>query len=741
MKRPVLIVTMGIIVLFGGSFVGGNSPSAIPACPILSVPHAMAAAASAAAEKSVTVKKKEKKKNEKVRIEDLAPKYRHFLELIHWISTDRERDTFLRLKSDRLRDRFMELFWRIRDPSPGTPENEYKDEIERRFNYANRRFRFASIPGWKTDRGRVYIKLGKPISTERFSVSLELYDTEVWYYYGAGRPGLPSHFSVLFFRPRGVGDYKQYSYVTDGPYELLIHREGLDPFNYEALYDRIREIEPTLAPVVLSPIPGEIPFNFQPTPEADQIMARIMESPVADIDDSYALKFERYAGMIELEEANRYIQATFYTRVHWMPDLGFPVFQYAIQPSTLSIGQIDERYYIVFEVNLQFSDPDTGKPVFQVKKKFYQNFTNRQLDQAKKGGILLQDAIPLLPGVYEVKVLVKNPINKEFSFFETTINVPPFELPRMDEPILAYESQPGNPAALIPFQQGIYRYMIDLKNVFVPTDRLILASRVYLADDRQPHEVRVRIETDQPGRENRVVVERKITTTPSTVPNARDWSLTMPLIQINPGRYRVITQLKVDGRVIGMWQNRFSVSPARGIARPVIFSKSIPWQNIFVWNLVAGDQAANRQRWSEAIEWYRKAVNQRPNYFPAVKRLLDAYIMAERYSDVLEFLAKAKVPDEVIQLYRLLAMNENAIRCKEHLPQFVRFYNKGHRHWRLLREIGLCLIQQGKLDEARPFIKDTLNANPNQKDLLQYMEGRSRSSGGAIRKTSSSIDE
>lgn len=735
MKRPVWIVTIGLFILI----VGGETVFTRSLLWTDSVQNPSETAVKQTANQQ-SEQKKESEKNEKVRIEDLAPKYRHFLELIHWISTDRERDTFLRLKNDKLRDRFMELFWRVRDPSPGTPENEYKDEIERRFNYANRRFRFASIPGWKTDRGRVYIKLGKPISTERFSVSLELYDTEVWYYYGEGRPGLPSHFSVLFYRPRGVGDFKQYSYVSDGPYELLIHREGLDPFNYEALYERIREIEPTLAPVVLSPIPGEIPFNFQPSPEADQIMARIMESPVADVDDSYAIKFEKYAGMIELEEANRYIQASFYTRIHWMPDLGFPVFQYAIQPSTLSIGQIDDRYYIVFDVNLQFSDPKTGKPIFQVNKKFSQNFTERQLEQAKRGGILLLDAIPLLPGTYEIKILAKNPINKEFSFYETTLHVPDFEPPRMDDPILAFESQPGNPAALTPLQQGIYRYMIDLKQTFVPSERLILASRVYLADERQPHEVTVRIVTDEVGKDEKLVVERKVVTTPSTVPNAMDWSLTIPLIRMTPGRYRVITHLTVNGQIVGMWQQRFSISAARGIARPLIFSKSIPWSNIFVWNLVAGDQSANMGRWNEAIEWYQKAVAQRPNYFPAVKRLLDAYIMAERYTDVLEFLSRANVPADVIELYRLLAMNEKAIRCNEHLPKFVDFYNKGYRHWRLLREIGLCLIQQGKLDEARPFLKDTLNANPNQKDLLPYIEGQGPSSG-SIQKTSSNFDE
>ncbi|MCS7312903.1 MAG: GWxTD domain-containing protein, partial [Acidobacteria bacterium] len=141
----------------------------------------------------------------------LREKYQHFLEVTHWIMTSKEREVFQRLSTDELRDRFIELFWKMRDPTPGTPENEYRDEMERRFAYVNQRFRFGGVPGWKTDRGRVYMILGPPKSTERFDMELDVYPTEVWYYYGEGRPGLPAHFALVFYRPRGVGDYKLYS--------------------------------------------------------------------------------------------------------------------------------------------------------------------------------------------------------------------------------------------------------------------------------------------------------------------------------------------------------------------------------------------------------------------------------------------------------------------------------------------------------------------------------------------------
>ena len=81
-----------------------------------------------------------------------------------YIISDQEKAAFERQKTDEERQYFVEQFWARRDPSPGTPENEYKEEHYRRIAYANGHFAFApgNLPGWQTDRGRVYIKFGPP---------------------------------------------------------------------------------------------------------------------------------------------------------------------------------------------------------------------------------------------------------------------------------------------------------------------------------------------------------------------------------------------------------------------------------------------------------------------------------------------------------------------------------------------------------------------------------------------------
>jgi GWxTD domain-containing protein len=93
---------------------------------------------------------------------ELAKPYRTWLnEDVAYIVTDQERSAFVHLQTDEAREQFIENFWLRRDPTPDTIENEFREEHYRRIAYANERFA-SGIPGWKTDRGRIYIVYGPP---------------------------------------------------------------------------------------------------------------------------------------------------------------------------------------------------------------------------------------------------------------------------------------------------------------------------------------------------------------------------------------------------------------------------------------------------------------------------------------------------------------------------------------------------------------------------------------------------
>jgi len=116
----------------------------------------------------------------------LPERYRRWLdEEVGYIITRRERDVFLQLQTDRERDIFIEAFWKHRDPTPGTPQNEAQEEHARRLDYANKFYgRSVPLPGWKTDRGRIYILLGPPKNIEQYDSVNGVYPTEIWFYLG-----------------------------------------------------------------------------------------------------------------------------------------------------------------------------------------------------------------------------------------------------------------------------------------------------------------------------------------------------------------------------------------------------------------------------------------------------------------------------------------------------------------------------------------------------------------------------
>jgi len=133
---------------------------------------------------------------------------------VHWIITAHERSEFMNLSTDQQRDRFVEAFWSRRDPTPGTPENEFKEEHYRRLAYSNTNFA-SGVPGWKTDRGRVYIVYGQPdeISTRPSPTPQQTpanagssYPTQIWRYHRLD--GTSHDLTVPFVDNCRCGDYQ-----------------------------------------------------------------------------------------------------------------------------------------------------------------------------------------------------------------------------------------------------------------------------------------------------------------------------------------------------------------------------------------------------------------------------------------------------------------------------------------------------------------------------------------------------
>jgi GWxTD domain-containing protein len=112
------------------------------------------------------VSDKERFKQQRELKDELKGPYKKWVnEDVHWIITDQELKAFKSLSNDEERDNFIEQFWLRRNPNPDSPENEFREEHYRRIAYANEHFA-AGKPGWKTDRGHIYISFGKPDSID-----------------------------------------------------------------------------------------------------------------------------------------------------------------------------------------------------------------------------------------------------------------------------------------------------------------------------------------------------------------------------------------------------------------------------------------------------------------------------------------------------------------------------------------------------------------------------------------------
>jgi GWxTD domain-containing protein len=130
-------------------------------------------------------------------------------EIASYIITRSEREVFESLATPEERVRFIEGFWRRRDPTPETPENEYKTEHYRRLAYVNKFFG-SGRPGFRTDMGRMYILLGPPdvIDSDPMGRQMHQYPTEVWIYRRPAHPRLPPNMEIAFVDKYLTGEYE-----------------------------------------------------------------------------------------------------------------------------------------------------------------------------------------------------------------------------------------------------------------------------------------------------------------------------------------------------------------------------------------------------------------------------------------------------------------------------------------------------------------------------------------------------
>jgi GWxTD domain-containing protein len=358
----------------------------------------------------------------------LEKSYRQWLEQdVVYIITKEERDDFLKLPSDAAHDKFIADFWEVRNPNPGSPSNEYKDEIYRRITFANARFGAGSgVEGWRTDRGRTYITLGEPQQKEVFRGAANLYPLEIWFY-GGSTPSLPRAFYVLFYQRDGGGDYRYYSPYLDGPDKLVTGVEAINS-RTTALHLILASVGSEVAKISLSLLPDEPVDLSDPRPslESDVLLQKI--KGLANLPENRSEILRRRMTR-ESVSAHMIVQGRNLDIVT-LPvrdSRGLTRLDYAIRlhsPSDLSLAVEDGGHYkYAVEVRIRVFSAE-NRLLFTQQKSVSDSIDKQRFDVIKDNAFGYQGTLPLPPGKFRLDFQVTD-WNKKISFeTEREVTVP-----------------------------------------------------------------------------------------------------------------------------------------------------------------------------------------------------------------------------------------------------------------------------------------------------------------------------
>ena len=653
---------------------------------------------------------------------DLSPHYRQWLEEeVVYIISDTERDVFLQLQTDREREIFINAFWKQRDPTPNTPDNEFRAEHYRRIQYANNWYgKDSPGPGWRSDMGRIYIILGEPKAVDKFENFAELYPTTVWFYQGLVDYGLPNGFSVVFFKRQGTGEYEIYSPVRDGPQNLLIHYNQ-DMARPELAYLELQKIQPTLARVSMSLIDGESSAGiFTPSVASEVLLgAKIPSAPVYKVKDTYAEKLLKYKDVIEYDYSTNYIENDFLIRVLQGRAGGYFV-HYLIEPSRLSFEQYEGRYTANLEVNGTVVDSQ-GTTVYQYEKKIPFVFNADQIASIQNKLFSFHDIFPLIPGDYQLNVILKNTVSKEFTSIEGRISVPETTGLAMSPLVLAnrrdlnskYVGQ--NKSFLIGSQQ----LRPSPRNDFTRDDTLFvyvqLRGLTPALTTGGALEITL-LKGEEPAGSRTVRL--------SEVPDPSNLIEEFPLAEYFPAYYTVLAALKdSSGRSVLEGKENFYISQRPFLARPWNISMPLPAASDPIVVHILGSQFLSKKELAKALPLLEEAYRKMPANPKFALSAAQAYFLNKDYGKV-----KSAVEPFLEGLEGapyLLLMGQSCQALEEYRDAISHYdtYLKSHgTNLVVLNAIGECHAGLGEIEEALAALERSLEINPDQEKIRNLVK-------------------
>jgi GWxTD domain-containing protein len=371
---------------------------------------------------------KERKKKEAALKKELETPWKKWLnEDVTYIITEEERKAFKQFNTDEEREQFVEQFWLRRDPTPDTVENEFKEEHYRRIAYANEHFA-SGLPGWKLDRGRIYITFGPPdeIDSHPSGGTYErpaaegggetsTYPFEDWRYRYI--EGIGSDIVIEFVDTTMSGEYKMTMDPSEKDALLYVPNAGLTLAEQMGLSSKTARFQRTDGTHMGSPL-GGTPASYDEFTRLEQF-AKLQQAPKVKFKD---------------------LEAQINTRI-----------TYNILPMQVRIDYVRVTdYSVVANITIQFLNKDlqfeakdgidrslinlfgrittlSRRPVTTFEKPLETTIPPELLQKASQNRSIYQESVSLAPGRYRLNVVAKDVIAGTLNNFETALDVPHFE--------------------------------------------------------------------------------------------------------------------------------------------------------------------------------------------------------------------------------------------------------------------------------------------------------------------------
>jgi GWxTD domain-containing protein len=444
---------------------------------------------------------KKKHKSDRELKKELSSQYKKWLdEDVVYIITPEERHVFLQLATNEEREQFIESFWQRRNPDPDSAENTFKEEHYRRIAYANEHFA-SGIPGWKTDRGKIYIMWGPPDEIDAHPTggtwnrpmdqgggSTTTYPYEDWRY--RYLPGMGENVELEFVDTTSTGEY----HLTMDPSEkdalLNVPGAGLTLAESLGMSNKTARFDNTDGTHMATSITGERPASMDEFTRLEQY-ANIMRPPPVKFKDLEAVVTSRLVrDQVKFDYHYDFLRITSDTVL--VPiTVQIPVRQLSFQEK----DGVDTATMDLFARITSLS----GRVVQTFEDTLAADFPVSLLQQSLGTSRLYQRAVPLSPGLYRLDIVIKDVNSGNIGVVNARLPVPRFQDDQLSSSslILADNIQRASmkDIGLGQFVIGDVKVQPKLDRTFTPNDSMGVFLQVYnLKVDDKTHKADTSVE-------------------------------------------------------------------------------------------------------------------------------------------------------------------------------------------------------------------------------------------------------